>query len=45
MVGAVTVPVNTRFKADELAYCLPDGRTCFLTGKAVDTQFDQCIVR
>ena len=21
-VGAVTVPVNTRFKADELAYCL-----------------------
>src|SRR3990170_2490078 len=21
-IGAVTVPVNTRFKADELAYCL-----------------------
>jgi fatty-acyl-CoA synthase len=40
-VGAVTVPVNTRFKADELAYCLKqaDVKLLFLVDRFLKIDF------
>ena len=41
IVGAVTVPVNTRFKADELAYCLrqADVKLLFTADRFLKTDF------
>ncbi len=41
IVGAVTVPVNTRFKADELAYCLQqaDIKLLFTAGRFLKIDF------
>jgi len=40
-VGAVTVPVNTRFKADEMAYCLKqaDVKLLFITDRFLKIDF------
>lgn len=40
-VGAVTVPVNTRFKADEMAYCLgqADVKLLFITDRFLKIDF------
>ncbi len=40
-IGAVTVPVNTRFKADELQYCLrqSDARLLFVTDRFLKIDF------
>ncbi len=41
MIGAVTVPVNTRFKASELAFCLKqaDVKALFLDGSFLNIDF------
>lgn len=41
MIGAVTVPVNTRFKASELAFCLKqaDVKALFLADKFLNIDF------
>ena len=41
MIGAVTVPVNTRFKASELAFCLKqaDVKALFLNGNFLGIDF------
>ncbi len=40
-IGAVTVPVNTRFKADEMAYCLKqaDVKLLFITDRFLKIDF------
>src|SRR3954449_4146049 len=40
-IGAVTVPVNTRFKADELAYCLrqADVKLLFVSDRFLNIDF------
>ncbi|HUF82744.1 MAG TPA: AMP-binding protein [Burkholderiales bacterium] len=40
-IGAVTVPVNTRFKADELKYCLrqSDARLLFISDRFLNIDF------
>lgn len=40
-IGAVTVPVNTRFKADELRYCLrqSDAKLLFVAGRFLRIDF------
>src|SRR5688572_24404846 len=40
-IGAVTVPVNTRFKADELAYCLKqaDAKLLFIADRFLKIDF------
>lgn len=41
MIGAVTVPINTRFKATELAFCLKqaDVKALFMTGRFLKIDF------
>jgi fatty-acyl-CoA synthase len=44
-IGAVTVPVNTRFKADELAYCLKqaDVKLLFVIDRFLSIDFTQML--
>ena len=46
-IGAVTVPVNTRFKADELAYCLKqaDVKILFVADRFLKIDFTTMLRR
>jgi len=45
LIGAVTVPVNTRFKAAEIDFCLKqsDARALFYVGKFLNNDYDDMV--